>query len=71
MYLAETDQVAIYIGLSQALFVFPSTQSCPRCGRPARLFRHRNGHSECIGCNGPDSAEDYDDPDVALPYFGE
>lgn len=71
MDLAETDQVAIYIGLDQALFVFPNIQPCPRCGRQSRLFRYRHGHSECIGCNGHDPTEDLNDTGVALPYFGD
>lgn len=69
MDLAETDQVAIYIGLDQALFVFPRIRSCPRCGRPSRLFRYRYGHSECIGCNGQNPTDDYRDVETVLPYF--
>ena len=50
--LVETEQVTIYVGLDQALFVFPSAHWCPQCGRPSRVFRYINGHSECLGCSG-------------------
>ncbi|RME42269.1 MAG: hypothetical protein D6791_18165 [Chloroflexi bacterium] len=64
--LVETDQVTIYIGLNQALFVFSTSQWCPRCGRPSRLFQHINGHTCCIGCNGSDPAEDSMTTDIVL-----
>lgn len=60
MSLIETDGMTIYIGGEQALFIFSVHQYCPRCGRPAMLFRHRDGHSECLGCSGSDSNDDRD-----------
>ncbi len=60
IYLVGTDQVIIYIGVDQALFVFSSTQWCPRCGRPAMIFRYRNSHTKCIGCNGADLGDELD-----------
>jgi ssDNA-binding Zn-finger/Zn-ribbon topoisomerase 1 len=70
MYLVETDQMAIYISYDQALFVLSSTQSCPRCGRTSRLFLYRNGHTECVGCNGPKSTEEKEDIRIVLPVYG-
>lgn len=54
IYLAGSGQVVIYVGFDQALFVFSSTQWCPRCGRPTMIFRYRNCHTRCIGCDGAD-----------------
>lgn len=60
MSLVETDGMAIYMGVDQALFVLSDYRCCPRCGRPAMLFRHKNGRSQCLGCSGlyPDQNTD-------------
>ncbi len=50
--LMETDQVVIYIGLDQAIFVLRNSHVCPQCGRPASLFRFKNGETRCVGCDG-------------------
>lgn len=71
IYLKGTDQVAIYIGLDQALFVLSSSRACPRCGRPASIFRHRHGHTECLGCNDPNPKEQNGIVDTVLPVYGE
>lgn len=70
-HMVETDQVAMYISLDQALFVLSRSQWCPRCGRPSRLFQYRFGRTACIGCSGPEPADENDLTDIVLPVSGD